>query len=208
MKNNSLNSTSFVDQRATGPCIYGQNYQTMLNFAFFYLKKIIIYNLLNRLFISNTIFSDNHSKFQSNCIYYIGLYLSLNNSIFQDNNPNYDYEDMTSPLLLVAGEPLFGAHTENAGALLCLSQTLIIQDCYFSNNSNFNGGAIFLDKYSTSDSQNLVIERTIFFQNNAGETGAAIYFGTNINLIIGEIKDSSFLEGYSFNGNFIMIKTL
>ena len=129
----------------------------------------------------------------------MGMLLSIINSTFQNNFPLYDYEDLNSPLLTSPDAPLYASHTENAGALLVLSQNLMIKNCYLANNSNMNGGAIFFNKHF-SDSQTILIENTVFYRNGAGETGSAIYFGTDIKFIIGEIRNCSFLEGFSFYG--------
>ena len=92
------------------------------------------------------------------------------------------------------------SHDQNAGCLLSFSQIVIIKECYFYNNSNLNGGAIYFNKYANSDKQYFTIEKTLFFKNQAGETGSAIYFDNAIGYIIGNITESYFLQQYSFYG--------
>ena len=94
------------------------------------------------------------------------------------------------------------SHGENAGAIMCNSQTLIVINCYFYNNSNLNGGAIYFNKYVSSDAQYMIIEKTLFVKNEAGEAGSAIYFGTNMQYILGNITNCFFFQQYSFYGKY------
>ena len=50
-------------------------------------------------------------------------------------------------------------HFQNAGALKIVSQTLIVSDCYFFNNSNLKGGAIYFSKNDNYDKQYFNIEK-------------------------------------------------
>ena len=128
----------------------------------------------------------------------MGDLLFIEDSIFTNSFGIFDYQDFQ----IYSQEYMPLSHGENAGAILTFSQNLFVKNCYFSNNSNLNGGAIYLNKHINSDVQYVRIEMTIFARNGAGESGSALYLGKNIQYIFGLVTDCLFQENYSFQGIF------
>ena len=155
-------------------------------------------NPWSSLFILNSTFLENHSKFQSNCLYFMGNLLSIESSLFANSSGIYDHQDFS----MFPHKYMPYWHGENAGAILTFAKNLTVKNCYFSNNSNLNGGAIFLNRHANSGLQYLRIERTIFARNQAGESGSSIYLGQDVQYILGIVAECFFLENYSFNGIF------
>lgn len=151
------------------------------------------------MLIKNSTFEENHSKFKSNCIYFIGENFSIYDSFFGNNYPAYDYYDLNPDFPYDKSFP-YQAHEENAGAIFSSAHYMLMNSCYFFNNSNMNGGGIFLNKHSQSDSQYFLIEETIFHKNQAGESGASLYLAEDIGKIIGNIIKCVFLKNYSYYG--------
>lgn len=151
--------------------------------------------------MSDSIFNDNKSKFHSNCIYFLGTKLSVINSIFKRNNGAFDYIDYHPPELLKS-QSVVKFHNQNGGAILTLAKNIEIINCWFLNNSNRIGGAIYLRKNPNTlrmESQTLLIDNVIFEKNIAGETGV-VALDCDIEYINGNISESIFLENFSYYG--------
>ena len=153
--------------------------------------------------MSDSIFNDNQSKFHTNCIYFLGTTLSVLNSIFKNNNGAFDYIDYHPPVLLKS-QSVVKFHNQNAGAIFTVAKNIEISNCWFFNNSNKIGGAIYLRKNPNTlrmESQTLLIENVIFEKNIAGETGI-VTLDCDIEYIYGNISESKFLENFSYYGIF------
>lgn len=89
-------------------------------------------------------------------------------------------------------------HFQVAGALRLEVQYLIVEECYFFNNSNLKGGAIYLNKNQNYEAQYIYISKTIFRSNEAGDNGGCIELEKNIQKIIGNISNCYFLENFAW----------
>ena len=85
-------------------------------------------------------------------------------------------------------------HFQNAGAIFAETAKFIIENSYFKNNSNFEGGAIYLSELLTQDLQIFKIRKTIFTENIGGFTGGSLYLSERIKLINGEIYSCFFFK--------------
>ena len=81
------------------------------------------------------------------------------------------------------------------------------RDSYFKNNSNFKGGAIYLNELFIQDLQIFKIRKTIFTENIGGFTGGSLYLSERIKLINGEISSCVFFKeiGYSCDHYFFNV---
>jgi predicted outer membrane repeat protein len=89
-------------------------------------------------------------------------------------------------------------HGQNAGAMYLEVETLTVFECYFFNNSNLKGGAVYLNKNKKYDNQYVSIQNTIFSNNEAGDNGAAIEFENDILFITGEVTNCYFFQGFAW----------
>lgn len=89
-------------------------------------------------------------------------------------------------------------HFQIAGATRLQVETVIVSECYFRNNSNLKGGAIYLNKNNDFDLQYVYINNTIFALNEAGDNGAGIEFEKNIQRIQGNITNCFFLNNLAW----------
>ena len=65
---------------------------------------------------------------------------------------------------------------ESGGALVLLNSQAVISDSVFSSNTAFeDGGAIYIDGYSTSSNSNLTVDNCTFSYNTATRHGGVIY---------------------------------
>lgn len=132
----------------------------------------------------------NKAKFQTNCIYFNGkslniigrdikwIYLKKNwlGSNFSHNFGIYDefeynyYENY----LKESAVDLTYSHVESGGAIFSNGVETIIINSYFYNNSAFDGGGLFLHKNSETEIQTLIIFKSFFLSNKAGDTGGGI----------------------------------
>lgn len=93
-------------------------------------------------------------------------------------------------------------HGQSGGAIFLSAKNIIISNCYFFDNANMNGGAIYLSKHSSSNLQNLLVEETIFSLNKAGDSGGAIFLAQDITYILGIISNCGFFDQSSYYGRF------
>ena len=89
---------------------------------------------------------------------------------------------------------MYYTHFQNAGAIFVKTNYFFIEECYFKNNSNFQGGAIYFSELSIKDLQIFKIRKTIFTNNKAGLTGGSLHLSEGIKLIQGEIHSCYFLK--------------
>ena len=89
-------------------------------------------------------------------------------------------------------------HMQIAGALRLLVESLSIKECYFFENSNLKGGAIYVNKNENSENTQVSIENCIFNMNEAGDNGGAISFDKNIILLQGNITNCYFESNHGW----------
>ena len=89
---------------------------------------------------------------------------------------------------------MYYTHFQNAGAIFVKTNYFFIEECYFKNNSNFQGGAIYFSELWIKDLQIFKIRKTIFTNNKAGLTGGSLHLSEGIKLIQGEIHSCYFLK--------------
>ena len=117
------------------------------------------------------------------------------------------YDALEHYLHLAGWGTMAYVHTQVAGALRILSETLIIEECYFYNNSNLKGGAIYFNKNDNYDIQYFFIKNNIFAFNEAGDNGAAIEFEKNLLKLIGNISNCYFYANLAWRIFFVLFNT-
>jgi len=85
-------------------------------------------------------------------------------------------------------------HIESGGAIYSNAQNLYLINCYFINNTAYDGGAIFVHKNPLFDNQTLVINQCIFVSNQAGDIGGAVAVDQSILVMDGVISNSFFTK--------------
>ena len=66
------------------------------------------------------------------------------------------------------------------------------------NNQNLKGGAIHLSKNDLSDETNILFEKIVFKQNEAGDSGGCIAFALGLLLVLGDIKNCIFEQNFAW----------
>lgn len=107
----------------------------------------------------------------------------------------YDQQDYYD-LALKKGD-LYYTHGQFAGVIYALMQEITIKDSYFTNNSNYKGGAIYINKKKNLYKQFIHFEKVIFNLSRSGDGGGAISFDKDIQYIYGNIDSCLFQEGFS-----------
>lgn len=105
-----------------------------------------------------------------------------------------------------SGYSMAFVHLQFAGALKLEAETLIVSECYFANNSNLKGGAIYINKNENYEIQYILIEKTIFANNEAGDNGGCIEFEKNLRKISGNIRKNYFLGNSAWSKIFYIFK--
>ena len=78
-----------------------------------------------------------------------------------------------------------------------------IEECYFFNNSNLKGGALFFAGNEKFFESYFVIERSIFKKNDAGEGGAGMHFSQSLRFIKANITQCYFSNSLAWSIEFI-----
>lgn len=99
-------------------------------------------------------------------------------------------------------------HLQLAGALKLEVETLIVSECYFANNSNLKGGAIYINKNENYEMQYILIEKTIFTNNEAGDNGGCIEMEKKLRQISGNITNNYFLGNLAWSNIFFPYKKI
>ncbi|KAL4496599.1 hypothetical protein ABPG72_015960, partial [Tetrahymena utriculariae] len=174
--------------------------------------------LIGNIEINNSRFLNNYSQQKNNCLVINAQQLTINNSIFKnDEHSGFDFSNTTvmGGFLLSSVQSLYikqsnfqGGRAKQGGALyLTFSNIgfLNIQDCSFVNNMSFNqfdsennGGAIYIDTQLCHFSAQIY---TVSFQQNiAFYQGGAIFVQNSQYKKVFDIADSQFIDNFSQKG--------
>ena len=76
---------------------------------------------------------------------------------------------------------------------------MIIEECYFFNNSNLKGGAIYFAGNEKFFECNFVFVRSIFKKNDAGEGGGGMHFSQSLRFIKANITQCYFSDSLAWS---------
>lgn len=174
--NNLLNSTSFPNYKIGAPCLNSFSYY-------------------NNLSIENSLFGFNQAKYFSNCLFFKGNVLNITNSYFFSNNPIYDILELEifAQFYLTFTRKLESHVSSNGGAIYSQADYIFINNSIFFNNSDYRGGALFIESDNYQKSLYVQISKTLFSFNIAGTIGGGINFGLSTYLN-GSIESCLFLQ--------------
>ena len=172
--NNSINSTSNPNHKIGAPCLNS-------------------FSLYSNLSIESSIFGLNQAKFYSNCLFFAGNMLNISKSYFFSNNPIYDIMEILQYIqfFMTFTRKLESHVNANGGALLSQANTLIITNSFFYNNSNYRGGAIYIE--NDKNSLYVLMSYNVFQGNVGGTMGGGVNFASCSDLN-GTLMDSIFIE--------------
>lgn len=132
------------------------------------------------------------------CFYYLICYLTLffKESFFQRNKGIIKselledfYKQQKNGLTLSYIEEFL---PEIGGPLYLRPSSVIIKDCFFSENNGNMGGVVFLGKkINLNNNQIFQMERCVFFNNTGGQSGC-IEFALDLQYFEGSIYQSYF----------------
>lgn len=119
----------------------------------------------------------------SNCLTFFGLSLSIINSSFINNTSIWSQEIIDLFLSERMGvNDIAQLNPELGAAVYFGGVNLFINKSYFSGNTGFKGGALYLTSYILDIKQNVLISECIF-NKNRGNVGGAINFSINLKII-------------------------
>ena len=108
------------------------------------------------------------------------------------------YDDFDYYLHSIGWGSMAYVHSQVSGAIRAHVETFIAKDCYFMNNSNLKGGAIYLSKNENYEKQYVDIQNSIFVLNEAGDNGASIQFDNNIIFLKGNVTNCYFYKNLAW----------
>ena len=102
--------------------------------------------------------------------------MKIINSTFSRNIAIFDQSIIDLFLSKITGVPdVVQLNPENGGILYFQGANLYINQSFFSENTGFKGGAIFISEYAYDITQNIIISES-YFKANRGNTGGVIDF--------------------------------
>jgi len=143
-------------------------------------------------------FKNNSARFQSSCIFFTGNSLLINSSAFYYHSPIIDQQtkedyletEMIYDLLNILGF----IENSRGGAIYSAGQLNTIEGSYFEGNEASYGGSLFLDELQLSSFNELIIDESLFINEQAGLYGASMYFTAEINCLMGNITNSKIIN--------------
>ena len=142
----------------------------------------------------DSIFIENHSRYSSNCISFVGFSLKINNSTFINCSGIFDNSIILLFLSGITGlpdpaelNPEIGGSVSFHGAILEVNRSC------FMGSTGFKGGAIYVDAYELPLTQNVLIVES-YFKGNKGNVGGAVAFSIGLKWINAVINACIFIS--------------
>lgn len=129
------------------------------------------------MYIRNCYFLENHSRFSSNCLTYLGNEINIYNTTFSNNTSIFSLEIINLFSSGLTGLPdIAQVNQEIGGCFYFAGMKLIANRSIFINSTGFKGGAIFLTHYSIANTKQDVMITECYFKLNRGNFGGALSF--------------------------------
>ena len=146
------------------------------------------------LTVNNCFFKNNSARFKSSGIFFSGNTLTIYNCAFYNHSPIIDLETYNNYLDIQAKFNLLSILSfidDSKGGVLYSSGILTtIIGSYFEGNEATYGGSVYVDDSGFDPFNMVCINSSTFNNEHVGFYGAAIYFSTGINSLMGNVTNS------------------